>query len=71
MRRRFSDATRNHNFLESRNFVIVQTAINFGNFLIMSREILQFAEIEEVLYVTDGTRTWEMKEVAPPDTKES
>lgn len=51
--------------------MIVQTAINYADFLIMSRNVLQFAEIEQVLYVTDGTRTWEMKEVAPPDTKES
>lgn len=52
--------------------MIAQTAINYAEFLIISRQLLQFAEIENVLYVTDGTRTWEMKEVSPCDTaKES
>ncbi len=52
--------------------MIAQTAINYSEFLVISRHLMQYSEIEGVLYVTDGTRTWQMQEVTRGDeTKES
>ena len=49
--------------LDKGSIMVVQTSINYSDFLIMSRLPLEFAEIAQVLYVTDGVRTWEMREI--------
>lgn len=42
----------------------VVTTIRFADFVILSPFPLQWAEIEGVLYATDGERTWELRQVA-------
>jgi hypothetical protein len=43
--------------------MIARTQIQFGDFLIVSTLPMQHGEIEGVLYITDGLRTWQMQEV--------
>lgn len=45
------------------------TTIEFGDFVILSSSKLDWADIEGVLYATDGTRTWELREVTLPPVK--
>lgn len=43
---------------------VVVTRIPYGEFVILTAASgAQWAEIEGILYVTDGVKTWEMREV--------
>jgi hypothetical protein len=46
----------------------IVTQIRFSDFVILSALPLQWAEIEGVLYATDGSKTWELREIAPDAT---
>lgn len=39
------------------------TTIRFADLVILSNRALYWAEIEGVMYATDGERTWEVREV--------
>jgi hypothetical protein len=41
----------------------VVTTIRFSDFVILSQRSLEWAEIEGVLYATDGVKTWELRQV--------
>ena len=43
----------------------IATTIHFKDFVLFSPTKLEWAEIEGILYVTDGTKTWELREIKP------
>lgn len=43
--------------------MIPATTIRFSDFVIISPRPLEWADVEGVLYATDGLKAWELKEI--------